>query len=286
MSVQVHPHTLMFSLYAQCVLPRGGEIWIGSLIRALAALDFTEGAVRALVSRMKRNGYLQSRRIGRRSFYRLTDRGADQVRHGGRRAFEPLGDEWDGTWTVVIYTIPEQQRERRDALRTKLQYDWGFGSLAPGAWISPRPFSPQAQAECQDLGVWQSLKVFRADHVGPAGPRALAAQAWPQLSALAALYRDYYAEYEGVPDRARAGQLGDAESFAAYLRSLCEFVAIALQDPALPSSLLPEDWPRSRVRLLTKQLHQALREPAERFFDSVFETADREDANALKRIES
>jgi phenylacetic acid degradation operon negative regulatory protein len=60
LGTQVHPHTIIFSLYGQYVLPRGGEIWIGSLIRALAALDFNAGAVRALVSRMQRKGFLQS----------------------------------------------------------------------------------------------------------------------------------------------------------------------------------------------------------------------------------
>jgi len=126
------------------VLPRGGEIWIGGLIRALAALDFSAGAVRTLVSRMRRKGFLQSRRLGRFSFYRLTDLGLKEVSWGGERAFAPPGGEWDGRWTVVTYSVPEKHRRRRDVLRASLN-GLGFGALAPGTWISPRPLSPEAE---------------------------------------------------------------------------------------------------------------------------------------------
>lgn len=96
MVTRVHPHTFIFSLFGRYMLPRGGEVWIGSLIQALAPLDFSAGAVRALFSRMKRKGLLQSQRVGRRSYYRLTDLGLKAVRWGGERALALSGDEWDG----------------------------------------------------------------------------------------------------------------------------------------------------------------------------------------------
>ena len=268
---QIHPYTFVLSLYGHYVLPRGGEIWIGSLIRALAALDFRAGAVRALVSRMQRRGLLQSRKRGRYSFYRLTDLGLKEVRRGGELAFAPPDEEWDGRWTVVTYSIPEKHRDRRDSLRRSLNW-WGFGALAPGIWISPRPLSPEAEREWQALGVWEYLEVFRAEHLGPRDPRALVAHAWPQLSVLGDRYRAYVAGYEPELRRFEAGLLGDEECFAIHLRSLISFVAITLDDPALPSSLLPEDWPRSSAQLLFEEIKQALAEPAERFFDAIYET--------------
>lgn len=269
MGTLVHPHTIIFSLYGKYVLPRGGEIWIGSLIRALAALDFSAGAVRALVSRMQRKGLLQSRRLGRRSFYRLTDLGLKEVHWGGKRAFVPPADDWDGRWMVVTYSVPEKYRARRDALRRSLEW-LGFGPLDPGTWISPRPLLPEAEGQWRELGVWEYLEMFRAEHLGPSDPCALVAHSWSQLPVLRDRYRAYITGYEPVLRRFEAGILDDGECFAAQLRSLCEFVAITLGDPALPSSLLPEDWPRPSAQLLFKELQQALAGPAERFFDTIY----------------
>ncbi|RLC59083.1 MAG: phenylacetic acid degradation operon negative regulatory protein PaaX [Chloroflexota bacterium] len=271
LGTQVHPHTFIFSLYGHYVLPRGGEIWIGSLIRALAALDFSAGAVRALVSRMQRKGFLQSRRVGRLSFYRLTDLGLQEVHRGGERAFAPPTAEWDGRWTVVTYSIPEKHRRRRDMLRRSLG-SWGFGALAPGTWISPRPLSPEAESRLRDLDVWEYLEIFRAEHLGPSDQHTLVAHAWPQLSALGDRYRAYVARYEPVLRRFEAGTLDDEGCFTAHLRSLIDFVAITLEDPALPSALLPKDWPRPSAQSLFEELKRALAEPAERFFDAIYQT--------------
>jgi phenylacetic acid degradation operon negative regulatory protein len=270
MSAQIHPHTFIFSLYGQYVLPRGGEIWIGSLIRALAALDFNAGAVRALVSRMQRKGLLQSQRVGRLSFYRLTDLGLMEVRWGGDRAFAPP-DGWDGQWMVVTYSVPEKHRKCRDALRRSLS-SWRFGALTPGTWISPHQLSPEAEKKLRELGVWEYLEIFRAKHLGPSDPLILVAHVWPQLSTLADRYRTYIAGYEPVIRRFEASILDDEECFAARLRSLIDFVSITLEDPALPPCLLPEDWPRPSAQLLFKELLQALTEPAERFFDTIYKT--------------
>ncbi len=276
MTAQINPHTIIFSLYGSHVLPRGGEIWIGSLIQAMAALDFGAGAVRTLVSRMQRKGYLQSRRLGRRSFYRLTDRGLKNVRWGSERAFVSSGGEWDGRWTVITYFIPERHRKRRDALRATLN-SWGFGTLVPGIWISPHLLAPKVEKKWQELGVWEYLEIFRAEYLGPSVPSTLVAQAWPQLSAIRDRYWTFVARYEPILRRFEAGDICDKECFAARLRSLFEFVAITLRDPGLPPALLSRDWPYSSAQLLFKELRLALAEPAGCFFDTICETGGETD---------
>lgn len=183
---------------------------------------------------------MQSRRVGRRSFYRLTDLGLEGVRWGGDRAYTTPDDEWDGRWTVVTYSVPEKHRGRRDALRRSLNW-LGFGALAPGTWISPHPLSAEAESKFRGLDVWEYLEVFRAEHLRPSDPCALVAHAWPQLWVLGDRYRAYVTEYESVLRRFEVGILDDEECFAAHWRSLIDFVTITLDDPALPFFLLPED---------------------------------------------
>lgn len=281
MGTQVNPYTIIFSLYGKYVLPRGDEIWIGSLIRALATLDFSPGAVRTLVSRMQRKGFLQSQRLGRYSFYRLTDLGLKEVCWGGDQAFAPSAGEWDGRWTVVAYSVPEKHREQRDALRSSLKH-WGFGALAPGTWLSPRSLPPMAERKWRELGMWEYLEVFRAEHLGPSDPCTLVVQAWPQLPALANHYRTYVAGYGPILGRFKDGTVDDEECFAVQLRSLVDFVAITLEDPALPAALLPEDWPRPSTQLLFEELQQTLTESAGRFFDAIYKTTGETNGSRLR----
>jgi len=269
LGTQANPLTTVFSLYGQYVLPRGGEVWIGSLIQALGALDYTAATVRAIVSRMQRRGYLQSRRQGRRSFYRLTDRGQKEVRWGSAQAFASPA-AWDGRWTVITYFVPEARREHRDLLRASLA-GLGFGALAPGVWLSPHLLSSEAEPKWRERGVWDYLEIFRAEYLGPGDSHTLTARAWPHLPALADRYRAYVAGHEPLLHRLEAGDLSDKESFAARFRSLFEYVAITLEDPGLPPALLSDDWPRPAAESLFEQLHQALTGPAERFFDSIYQ---------------
>jgi len=266
--VTVHPSTYVFTLFAQHILARGEEVWVGSLIRALETVGFRSGTVRTVVSRMQRRGHLQSRRCGRHSFYRLTAAGHKEVHWGRDRVLLPPDDEWDGRWTVVVYSVPERERQRRDALRCSLTR-LGFGALAPGTWVSPRPLPPQANEAWDRLGVHDYLEVFRASHVGPSDACTLIARAWPWLSTIAEQCLAYTARYQPQLERCQTGDIDDEECFAIRLRSFCEFVPIALDDPALPSALLPADWPRPQAQTLLGQLQKSMDFRSRQFFDAI-----------------
>lgn len=272
MDTQPNLNTCIFALYGQYVLPRGGEIWLGTLVRSMAALGFSEAAVRSMALRLKNRGMLESRRQGRRAFYWLTGAGLDHLNRGGFRFSLPPEGDWDGQWTVVVYSIPEERRQVRDALRDMLNW-WGFGLLAPGTWLSTRLLPEGAEKEWRELGVWSYLSVFRSEYWGPGDLSSVVARAFPQLPALAEQYRLYIARSEAILTRSEADLLDDDQCFAYRLRNIAEIVPLILKDPSLPTSLLPEDWPRTEAERLAQEVQEVLREPAERYFSSVFRAA-------------
>jgi phenylacetic acid degradation operon negative regulatory protein len=271
--VKATPYAVVYSLFGGYVLPRGGEIWIGSLIQALAALDFSEKMVRTAISRMKKAGYLESHRKGQYSFYRLTKPGLEEVSKAGSRAIEISTVEWDGLWTVVTYSIPEEQRELRDVLRIRLKLN-GFGSLVPGAWISPYPIPMDMENAWHETDVWRFLEVFRGKHVGSSCTDNLVAKAWPQIPTLASRYLAYKEKYERALRRYRKENFNDEKCFAFRLQSLFHLIAIILEDPGLPSALLPEDWPLPSSQAQYASLREEFKEPAERFFNEIFITGE------------
>lgn len=272
MSAPLNPRTsIIFALYGQYVLPRGGKIWLGTMIRAMATWGFSEAAVRSTALRMKKEGLLQSQRQGRRIAYWLTDKGLDRLNVGGFRFSIPPDEEWNGQWTIMVYSVPEKERGYRDELRSALHL-WGFGMLAPGTWLSTRPLLPEIERELRELGVWKYVDVFRSEYLGPDDLSTIVAKAFPQLPALADDFRDYIINTEPLLHRYQTGQLDDEACFATRLQNLWVFASIANDDPILPPSLLPEDWPRPRAQSLCGELQRVLTEPAERFFDSIYET--------------
>jgi len=228
--------------------------------------------VRMLLSRMQHKGDLQSRRLGRRSFFRLGEHGQRQVQWGGGQAFNNERTTWDGRWTMVEYSIPEVQRSKRDLLRRSLAW-YGFGPLSTGLWISPHAFPEQAQKKWQELGLWDYLKVFRADFIHPNPDASLVQRTWSDLPRLNERYQQYIVKWELTLEKLVPEPVDNLLAFASRMRALGEYITLRLEDPILPPELLPEVWLQPKAQAIFQGLYQALSEPAKLFFDSVFVSA-------------
>lgn len=79
-AVPVSGTSLIVSLYGDALLHRGGEVWLGSLAAMLEGLGFGERFVRTALFRLNKEGWLEVSRVGRRSYYRLTESGLRQAR--------------------------------------------------------------------------------------------------------------------------------------------------------------------------------------------------------------
>lgn len=75
--------SLISSLYGDSLSHRGGEIWLGSLAALLEGLGFGERFVRTALFRLNKEGWLNVSRLGRRSYYSLSDKGLRLT--GGRK---------------------------------------------------------------------------------------------------------------------------------------------------------------------------------------------------------
>ena len=68
---RLHAHTplrvwsLIVTIFGDTVAPRGGEIWAGTLQELLGAMRIDAAAVRAALSRLARDGWLDRIKVGR-----------------------------------------------------------------------------------------------------------------------------------------------------------------------------------------------------------------------------
>ncbi len=265
--------SLLFTVWGDTIRPAGGEIGVGSLIRLMTPLGLTPRAVRAAVSRMARQGWFRTRRVGRRAFYSLTPPGAWRVEQGVRRVYRVTPEPWDGRWRLLAYVIPEGRRADRDRLRRELTW-LGLGPLSRSTWITPRDLAPILTELVSSRGLRGDVVLFEARHLGPSADATLVRRCW-DLDAVAARYQEFVAKTRAraatLRRRLRASRLRDDACFAEKIRLVHEYRKFLFVDPGLPEALLPRDWPGPEAAQLFRDTYQTLAAPAARFFVTVFE---------------
>jgi hypothetical protein len=74
--------SLLLTVLGEFVLPRGGEVWTGTLVTALGTLGVEEKSARQALSRTAAEGLLEPARHGRRVRWSLTGAGDRLLREG------------------------------------------------------------------------------------------------------------------------------------------------------------------------------------------------------------
>ena len=130
---RVRPQSVMLSFLGLYLLGRDVAVSTGSLIDVLGRVGVGEEAVRSTVARMVKKELLARHRCGRQVYVGLTRRSHDVLEEGRRRIWDQgaTNRTWDGTWTVVAFSLPDQRRSERHDLRTRLHWA-GFGPLQGG----------------------------------------------------------------------------------------------------------------------------------------------------------
>jgi phenylacetic acid degradation operon negative regulatory protein len=256
-SVAQRPPRLLLTLLGDYWWQRTEPLPSAAIVALLAEFGVSDSAARAALSRLTRNGLLVTSRGGRRTYVQLSDRAADILDDGARRIFSFGGrpSPWDGMWSLVAFSIPEEHRSARDELRKALRW-LGFAPLYDGLWVSPRDHADQVIGRLADLGI-STATAFRAtalplpggSPVGAAAAPDISARAW-DLSGLQERY-DAFNTFAGLlRDQTEAGRISIADALVARTRVMDEWRAFPALDPDLPDELLPATWPRGTAREL------------------------------------
>ena len=65
---------------------------------------------------------------------------------------------------LVAFSIPEQKRELRYQLRSRL-IRVGFAQVAGGLWIAPRQLTVDVTALAKSLNIEKNMNIFSAHHL-------------------------------------------------------------------------------------------------------------------------
>jgi phenylacetic acid degradation operon negative regulatory protein len=243
----------------------GGRVPMRALNQLLEVFGVGESTSRVVLSRMRREGWFTTCRDGRQTSYALTGRSLRTLDEGRARIFDRGRDDWDGTWRMVIYAVPEESRSERDRVRRTLAWH-GFGPLAAATWISPHPRLEVVREALADLSATR-IDLLESRALSREADREMAFRCW-DLDGLGRDYVELVAAYERLRP-AELAALDGPEALRRQVELVASYRALPFRDPDLPAALLPEGWRGRRAHELFTAAHDALHGPADAFVRSV-----------------
>jgi phenylacetic acid degradation operon negative regulatory protein len=256
-----HLITTLYGLYARDPgSPAEQRNWlsVASLVRLMADLGVDAAAVRSSVSRLKKRDVLRPQRHDGRAGYALSPLTVEALREGDRRIWErPRATPADG-WLVVVFSVPEAEREKRHALRSLLAR-LGFGTAAPGVWVAPATSYDETLRALDRRDLTSYTEFFRGDYLGAGDVGARMAQWW-DLDAIAAEYHHFLDAYRGLGGGSRRPEPEPA--YRSYVPMLTAWRRLPYLDPGLPLEHLPASWAGLAAGELFTELDALLRQPA------------------------
>ncbi len=263
----LRPQSLMLTFLGDQVLGRDVCVYSGSVIDVFARAGIGEQATRSTLSRMAGRDLLRRQREGRRMYFGLTERSEAVLRDGEQRIWRTgaVNRRWDGTWTLLGFSLPESWQRQRHDLRSRLTWS-GFGPLFNGLWIAPGEVDVSALVA--ELGLSAHVKVFRAHADTGTDIGRMIEETW-ELSDLAGRYAGFVRRWQSWED-----DLPEADdALMLRLRLQTEWLQIVRRDPRLPVGHLPDDWPAEQAEKTFRTVHERLsplvRDASERLLDLV-----------------
>jgi phenylacetic acid degradation operon negative regulatory protein len=266
--------SLIITVFGDAIAPRGGTVWIGSLIRVLADFGVNERLVRTSVFRLTRDDWLVADQVGRRSYYSLSANGAERFAQATDRIYGDPRQSWSGDWCLVL--LADLDVAQKESMRKELGW-LGFGAISTNVLAHPTPDMEDMEAILKRSGLDHQLVVMQGRPLGKKqddAMRALVHKSW-NLDEIDHRYSSFVARFQDVLRTLKKNsKLNPRTAFQMRTLLIQEYRRILLRDPLLPAEMLPPAWNGTAAYELCRDLYSLVYEKADQFMSTEFQTAD------------
>ena len=189
--------SLIITVFGDAIAPRGGSVWIGSLIRVLADFGVSERLVRTSVYRLSKDEWLDVNQIGRRSYYSLTPDGARRFEQATQRIYGEPRQTWSGDWCLVL--LADLDADKKETVRRELGW-LGFGAISSNVLAHPSHATRDLERTLAGIGIDRDLVVMQGRTLGRSqddAMRALVRKSW-NLDDIDQRYEEFTAKFRPV----------------------------------------------------------------------------------------
>lgn len=248
--------SLIISAFGDSIAPYSDGIWLGELINMMAPLGLSERLVRTSAFRLIDEGWLSARRDGRRSYYTLTGVGQRKFEQAYSHIYDPPETHWDGHWTLVI--LPRHVEASAERTDFKKELTWsGFATLSHGLFAHPSIPPTEVHALIARCKLVNQVIVMRAeaedDKLNGANNSSFL-QGW-DIADLSERYDRFLELMSPLPDIIASNPMSPHEGFLIQTLLIHSFRRTNLNDPRIPLTLLPGNWPGMKAFELCKKIY-------------------------------
>lgn len=193
-----------------------------------AGIESTIPTLRKEFSLVKTKGLIEFKTHYRRKYPALSSKGRLEIKtHLPFRRYD-----WDESWKIVIFDLPENLRGKRIKFQQEL-IDLGFRKLARGVYLSPHPLFSAVKRLALRLHIEDYLTFIRTKTIEEEKKKIYRAWNLQELNGL----------YEKFILKAKVVSFDRKPFWPIYAKRLeKEFAKIYEKDPFMPEEFLPANW--------------------------------------------
>lgn len=278
----VNSNSLILTIFGDYVSAHGGTIWLGSLIKLVSPLGINQRLVRTSVFRLTEKGILQSKQLGRRSFYSLTGKGFRQYSSAAERIYRYHDNQWHGDWCLVFTTLNNLDKKDRERFQNELTW-LGFNRLANGVYAHPLVAPDEVHKVIKEMSLEDSVMVMQARSSGDDSLTVSGnlIKSSFNIFAMKDEYQQHIDFFKGILKSAESTeQKSDEACFLIRLLLIHKYRGILMREPEIPHELMPAECLSHEARDITEKLYKLICNQAENYF---MEIAEAESTN-LPRV--
>ena len=244
--------SLIVTLFGDSIMPRGGAIALGSLIKLAAPFGLNERLVRTATARLANDGWLEGRRAGKLSEYHLSKNGRARFAEATKRIYGEPDREWSGKWALIV--VPPMRAVERNEIRKELRW-LGFGEISANVYAHPEFDSKAFGAQRSSAGLLSRVVAFDASLGEGDAPQRLVDLGW-DLEDLGERYQRFVNRFATVQAELKRHRNIDPQGgFLVRTLLIHEYRRLHLRDPLLPAQLLRANWPGARAAVLCRDIY-------------------------------
>src|SRR5947209_8213684 len=107
--------SIAITVFGDAIVPRGGSVWLGTLLQFFETLAIPSGVVRTAMSRLAADGWLEREKVGRNSFYRLAASGRKTFEAATTHIYDPPPSDWSGRFELLLIGNVSDRDAAREA---------------------------------------------------------------------------------------------------------------------------------------------------------------------------
>jgi phenylacetic acid degradation operon negative regulatory protein len=246
--------TFLVTIFGDVVSQHGNWIWLGSLVKALEPLGYSERLVRTSVNRLLKEDWLQMKSSGRKSYYSFTAKAQGHYTKAARRIYANDSTSNKDQWLIIFTSFVNDKL----LPELKKQLHWlGFSSLTSGVYAHPGCSIKSLHETIQELNLSDAVVIFDSQIHNNSSLKVLKQlvfEKW-QLDQLQQKYLNLITNYKPFIETIK---FNPQQCFMMRVLLIHEYRRILLSDHELTDEMLPDNWQGHAARKMVKSLYSKI----------------------------